>query len=57
MRLALEKTAFHRHTEVNPHDKVPDVLSAFDLLAACPTSWCEHNLLGQALEHDREISA
>ena len=57
MRVALENTGTRRITEASPHDKVWGIgLTASDPRAASATSWCELNLLGQALKRTRETS-
>ena len=47
MRLALGPTGQCRLAEASPHDKLWDTSS--------PHTWCGLNLLGQVLEHAREI--
>ena len=45
-----------RLTEASPHDTLWGIgLGACDPRASSPDSWCGQNLLGQALEHVREI--
>ena len=56
MRLALTRTGDLRLAEASPHDNMWGIgLSACDPRASFPASWCGQNLLGQALEHAREI--
>ena len=56
MYLALIQTGDHRLAEASPHDNLWGIgLSACDPRASSPDSWCGRNLLGQALEHAREI--
>ena len=56
MRLALIRTGDRRLAETGPHDNLWDIgLSACDPRASSPDSWCGQNLLGQTLEHAREI--
>ena len=56
MRVALEHTGARRIAEASPHDKVWGIdLDASDPRAASPTSCCDLNLLGQALERTREM--
>ena len=56
MRLALTQTGDRRLAEASPHDNLWGIgLSACDPRASSPDSWCDQNLLGQALEHAREI--
>ena len=56
MRLALIRTGNRRLAEASPHDDLWGIeLSACDPRASSPDSWCGQNLLGQALEHAREI--
>ena len=56
MRLALMRTGDRRLAEASPHDNLWGInLSACDPFASSPDSWCGQNLLGQALEHAREI--
>ena len=56
MRLALIRTGDRRLAEASPHDNLWGIgLSACDLRASSPDFWCGQNLLGQALEHAREI--
>ena len=56
MHLALIKTGDRRLAEASPHDAMWGIgLSARDPRASCPDSWWGQNLLGQALEHAREI--
>ena len=56
MHLALIQTGDRRLTETSPHDNLWGIgLSACDPRASSPDSWCGRNLLGQALEHVREI--
>ena len=56
MHLALVQTGDRRLAEASPHDNLWGIgLSACDPCASSPDSWCGQNLLGQALEHAREI--
>ena len=56
MHLALIQTGDHRLAEASPHDNLWGIgLSACDPRASSPDSWCGQNLLGQVLEHAREI--
>ena len=56
MHLALIQTGDRRFTEASPHDNLLGLgLSACDPRASSPDSWRGQNLLGQALEHAREI--
>ena len=56
MHLALIGTGDRRPAEASPHDNLWGIgLSARDPRASCPNYWCGQNLLGQALEHTREI--
>ena len=56
MRLALIRTGDRHLAEASPHDNLWGIgLSACDPRASSPDSWCGQNLLGQALEHAREI--
>ena len=56
MQLALIGTGDRRLAEASLHDNLWGIgLSARDPRASCPDSWCGQNLLGQALEHTREI--
>ena len=56
MYLALIQTGDRRLAEASPHDNLWGIgLSACDPRASSPDSWCGRNLLGQALEHAREI--
>ena len=59
MRLALGHIGQRRLTEASPHDKLWGTgLSACDKCASShdtPDTWCALHLLGQALEHAREI--
>ena len=56
MRLALIRTGNRRLAEARPRDNLWGIgLSACDPRASSPDSWCGQNLLGQALEHAREI--
>ena len=56
MHLALIQTGDRRLAEASPHDALWGIgLSAHDPRASSPDSWCGQNLLGQALEHAREI--
>ena len=56
MYLALIQTGDCRLAEASPHDNLWGIgLSACDPRASSPDSWCGRNLLGQALEHAREI--
>ena len=56
MHLALIGTGDRRLAEASPHDNLWGIgLSARDPRASCPDSLCGQNLLGQALEHTREI--
>ena len=56
MRLVHTQTDDRRLAEANPHDNLWYIgLSACDPRASSPDSWCGQNLLGQALEHAREI--
>ena len=56
MHLALIHTGDRRLAEAGPHGSLRGIgLSACDPRASSPDSWCGQNLLGQALEHAREI--
>ena len=56
MYLALIQTGDYHLAEASPHDNLWGIgLSACDPRASSPDSWCGQNLLGQALEHAREI--
>ena len=56
MHLALIQTGDRRLAEASPHDTLWGIgLSAHDPRASSPDSWCDQNLLGQALENAREI--
>ena len=56
MHLALIQTGDRRLAEASPHDNLWGIgLSACDPRASSTDSWCGQNLLGQALEHAREI--
>ena len=56
MRLALTRTGDRRLAEASPHDNMWGIgLSACDPRASSPDSWCGQTLLGQALEHARDI--
>ena len=56
MHLDLIQTGDRRLAEVSPYDNLWGIdLSACKPRASSPDSWCGHNLLGQALEHAREI--
>ena len=56
MRLAFIRTGDPRFAEASPHDNLWGIsLSACDPRASSPDSWCGQNLLGQALEHVRDI--
>ena len=56
MRLALTRTGDRRLAEASPHDNMWGIgLSACDPRASSPNSWCGQTLLGQALDHAREI--
>ena len=56
MRLALTQTGDRRLAEASPHDNLWGIgLSACDPRASSPQSSRGQNLLGQALEHAREI--
>ena len=56
MHFAFIQTGDRRLAEASSHDNLRGIgLSACDLRASSPDSWCGHNLLGQALEHAREI--
>ena len=56
MHLALLGTGDRRLAEGSPHDTLWGIgLSARDPRASCPDHWCGRNVLGQALEHTREI--
>ena len=56
MHLAFVQTGDRRLAEASPHDNLWSIgLSACDSRASSPDSWCGQNLLGQALEHAREI--
>ena len=56
MHLALIQTGDRRLAEASPHDNLWGIgLSACDPRASSPDSWCGRNLLGQTLEHVREI--
>ena len=56
MHLALIQTGDRRLTEATPYGNLWGIgLSACDPRASSPDSWCGQNLLGQALEHVREI--
>ena len=50
------QTGDRRLAEASPHDNMWGIgLSACDPRACSPDSWCGQNLLGQALEHAREV--
>ena len=56
MHLALIQTGDRRLAEASPHDILWGIgLSACDPRIPSPDSWCGQNLLGQALEHAREM--
>ena len=56
MHLALIQTVDRRLAEASPPDNLWGIgLSACDPRAPSPDSWCGQSLLGQALEHAREI--
>ena len=56
MHIALIQTGDLRLAEASPHDNLCGIgLSAYDPRASSPDSWCGRNLLGQTLEHVREI--
>ena len=56
MYFSLIQTGDRRLAEASPHDKLWGIgLSACDTRASSPDSWCGRNMLGQVLEHDREI--
>ena len=56
MHLVLIQTGDRRLAEASPHDNLWGIgLSACDPRASSPDSWCGQNLLGQTLEHAREI--
>ena len=56
MHLALIQTGDRRFAGASPTDNLWGIgLSACDPRASSPDSWCGQNLLGQALEHAREI--
>ena len=56
MHLAFYQTGDRRLAEASPHDNLWGIgLSACDPRASSPDSWGGQNLLGQALEHVREI--
>ena len=56
MHLALLQIGDHCLAEASPHDNLWGIgLSACDPRASSPDSWRGQNLLGQALEHAREI--
>ena len=56
MHFAVIQTGDRRLAEASPHDNLWGIgLSACDPRASSPDSWCGQNLLGQALEHAREI--
>ena len=56
MHLALIHTGDRRLAEASPHDNLWGIgLSACVPRASSPDSWCCRNMLGQALEHVREI--
>ena len=56
MQLALIRTGHRYLAEASPHDNLWGIgLSARDPRASCPDSCCGQNLLGQALEHVRQI--
>ena len=56
MHLAFIQTGDRRLAEASPHDNLWGIgLSACDSCAFSPDSWCGQNLLGQALEHAREL--
>ena len=56
MRLALLQTGDRRLAKASPHDNLWGIgLSACDSRASSPDSWCDKNLLGQALENAREL--
>ena len=54
--LPLSKPATAASDEASPHDNLWGIgLSACNPRASCPDFWCGQKLLGQALEHAREI--
>ena len=57
MQLALIRTGDHRRAEASPprRNLWGIGLSGCDPRASSPDSWCGQNVLGQALEHTREI--
>ena len=56
MQLALVHTGNRRLAKASPHDALWGIgLSARDPRASSPDFWCGQNLLGQALEHAREL--
>ena len=56
MHLTLIQTGDRRLAEASPHDNLWGIgLSACDPRTSSPDSWCGQNLLGQALEHAREV--
>ena len=56
MHLALIQNGDRHLVEASPHDNLWGIgLSACDPRASSPDSWCGQNLLGQVLEHAREI--
>ena len=56
MHLDLIQTGDRRLAEASPLDNLWGIgLSVCDPRASSPDSWCGQNLLGQALEHAREI--
>ena len=56
MRLALTRTGDRRLAEASPYDNLWGIgMRACDPCASFSDSWCGQNLLGQALEHAREI--
>ena len=56
MRLALTRTGDRRLAEASPNDNLWGVgLSTCDPRASFPYFWCGQTLVGQALEHVREI--
>ena len=56
MRLDLAHTVRRRFAEASPHDKFWGIgLSACDYRASSPDTWRGYKLLGEALEHIRDI--
>ena len=56
IHLALIQTGDRCLAEASPHDNLWSIgPSAWDPRASSPDSWCGDNLLGQTLEHAREI--